>query len=173
MTTSLGSIMAESLNLSLNYAERMLKDITPSMFARIATPGGVAVDSNHAAFIYGHLSLYGPRILEQLDLPAPLIPDGFDVVFSKDAKCVDDPDATIYPSMEVITTAFFNGHRAVEQVLRTTPDEVFSVQNPQEGRMRELFPTLGSMHNFYLGGHMMIHLGQLSAWRRMMGLGPA
>jgi hypothetical protein len=29
------------------------------------------------------------------------------------------------------------------------------------------------MINFYVGGHMMLHLGQLSAWRRMMGLGAA
>jgi len=29
------------------------------------------------------------------------------------------------------------------------------------------------MLNFYLGGHVMLHIGQMSAWRRMMGLGPA
>jgi hypothetical protein len=41
------------------------------------------------------------------------------------------------------------------------------------GRMTELFPTLGSLYNFYVGGHMMMHLGQISTWRRMMGLGAA
>ena len=45
--------------------------------------------------------------------------------------------------------------------------------NPAEGRMRELFPTLGSVHCFYAGGHMMSHLGQFSAWRRMEGMKPA
>ena len=45
--------------------------------------------------------------------------------------------------------------------------------NPSGGRMTELFPTLGSMHAFYTGGHIMMHLGQISAWRRMQGLGAA
>jgi hypothetical protein len=39
--------------------------------------------------------------------------------------------------------------------------------------MRELFPTIGSVQAFYCGGHMMMHLGQMSAWRRMEGLGTA
>jgi hypothetical protein len=29
------------------------------------------------------------------------------------------------------------------------------------------------VQTFYCGGHMMMHLGQLSAWRRMLGLGAA
>ena len=37
----------------------------------------------------------------------------------------------------------------------------------------ELFPTLGSIHGFYAGGHMMMHLGQMSAWRRIEGMKPA
>jgi hypothetical protein len=39
--------------------------------------------------------------------------------------------------------------------------------------MKQLFPTLGSVQTFYCGGHMMMHLGQMSAWRRMEGLGSA
>jgi hypothetical protein len=29
------------------------------------------------------------------------------------------------------------------------------------------------VQTFYCGGHMMMHLGQMSAWRRMEGLGSA
>ena len=57
--------------------------------------------------------------------------------------------------------------------LREAKDETLQQANPGEGRMVELFPTIGSMHAFYAGGHMMVHLGQLSAWRRMQGLGAA
>ena len=35
------------------------------------------------------------------------------------------------------------------------------------------FPTAGAMLGFYVGGHFMIHIGQMSAWRRAVGLGPA
>ena len=173
MTRSLGNIMADSLQLSLNYAERMLKDVSAEQFARFAAPGGQTIKSNHGAFIYGHLSLYGPRILTQLGLPAPAVPDKFEAAFSKDAKCVDDPDSSIYPSMSEITTFFFDGYKAASEALKVTSDAALHVPNPMPGRMTELFPTMGSMHNFYVGGHMMMHMGQMSAWRRMMGLGPA
>lgn len=65
MTRSLGNVIADSLQLSLSYAERLLKDISPQQFARFAAPGGKTVESNHPAFTFGHLSLYGPRILTQ------------------------------------------------------------------------------------------------------------
>lgn len=173
MTRSLGNIIADSLQLSLNYGERLLKDVTPSQFARFAAPGGQIVESNHGAFIYGHLSLYGPRILTQLGHAAPVVPAGFEAAFSKDAKCADDPTGTIYPAMGVVTQFFFDGYKAAAAVLRETPDAALQQPNPIEGRMTDLFPTLGSLQAFYCGGHLMMHLGQMSAWRRMAGLGAA
>ena len=97
MTRSMGSTIGDSLKLSLGYGERLLKGVTASQFARFASSDGVAIESNHAAFIYGHLSLYAPRILKDLGAAAPETPEGFELVFSKDAKCVDDPEGTIYP----------------------------------------------------------------------------
>jgi hypothetical protein len=75
--------------------------------------------------------------------------------------------------MEQVVDFFHEGHRMLSGALRSTPNEVFDRPNPAEGRMAELFPTLGSVQTFYCGGHMMMHLGQMSAWRRMEGLGPA
>ena len=100
-------------------------------------------------------------------------PEGFDAVFSKDAKCVDDPNGTVYPAMTAVTQAYFDGYKAALPVLRSLPDDAFQAVNPLGGRMTDLFPTLGSLHAFYCGGHMMMHLGQVSAWRRMMNLGAA
>ena len=173
MTRSIGNIIGDSLSLSLGYAERLLKDVPADQFARLANVGGTAVNSNHPAFVYGHLSLYAPRILEQLGQDVPQIPDGFNDVFSKDAQCADDPDSSIYPAMDSVTTFFFDGYKAALDALRNAEDETFHQPNPAGGRMTELFPTIGSMQNFYVGGHMMIHMGQMSAWRRMAGLGPA
>lgn len=173
MSRSLGNVIADSLNLSLGYAERLLKDVPAGRAARHACPGGVPVESNHPAFVFGHLSLYAPRILTQLGLPAPAVPEGFEAAFSKDASCIDDSDGSIYPPMEQISAFFFEGYRAAAEALRNATDEVLQQPNPAGGRMAELFPTIGSMQNFYVGGHMMIHIGQISAWRRMEGLGPA
>jgi hypothetical protein len=175
MSRSLGNIIADSLALSLNYSRRMLVGVTPDQFARFARPGGQIVQSNHAAFVYGHLSLYSSRIIEQLDAEASILTptDRFQTAFSKDAQCVDDPTGEIYPAMNDITEAYFQGYEAALAVLREAPDSALQKPNPSGGRMTELFPTLGSMQAFYVGGHIMLHLGQVSAWRRMLGLGAA
>lgn len=175
MSRSIGHTIGDALALSLGYSRKMLVGVTPDQFARFARPGGQIVESNHAAFVYGHLSLYASRIIEQLDADASqVIPSAqFQTAFSKDAQCVDDPTGEIYPLMDDITEAYFKGYEACLEVLRVSPDSAFQKPNPSGGRMTELFPTLGSMQAFYVGGHIMMHIGQVSAWRRMLGLGPA
>ncbi len=175
MSRSLGNIIGDSLALSLNYSRRMLVGVTDDQFARFARPGGQIVQSNHGAFVYGHLSLYSSRIIEQLDADASfLTPTAqFQTAFSKDAQCVDDPTGEIYPAMDDITEAFFKGYEAALAIVREAPDSALQKPNPTGGRMTELFPTIGSMQAFYVGGHIMLHIGQVSAWRRMLGLGAA
>ncbi|MEY4102879.1 MAG: hypothetical protein RL461_81, partial [Planctomycetota bacterium] len=42
-----------------------------------------------------------------------------------------------------------------------------------EGVFKERFPVLGQAVLFLCNNHQMMHLGQISAWRRVMGLGSA
>ena len=142
MARSLGNVIADSLGLSLGYADRLLEGISAARFPRFATVGGQVVESNHPAFVYGHLSLYAPKILHQIGAPAPQIPEDFEIRFSKTAQCVDDPDLDLYPAMDEIVTFFHEGHRMVTGALRSTPDDVLQRPNPAEGRMKELFPDL-------------------------------
>lgn len=175
MSNTIGNIIADSLSLGMGYAERLQKDIEPAQFARFARNGDDAIVSNHPAFVYGHLSLYPSRMIEQLgeDASAWSPSEDYTSVFSKDATCKDDPDGSIYPPMDEVLAKFTGAYEAIRELLRSTNDEKFMLPNPQGGRMLELFPTVGSMHTFYAGGHFMIHMGQLSAWRRMVGLGAA
>ncbi|MDB4338721.1 DinB family protein [Rubripirellula sp.] len=172
--SKIGLMIAASARLGSGYAERLLKDVTPEHFARLAVSGQQVVDSNHPAFIYGHLSLYAPRIVSELggDASSMQPTELFELRFSKDATCVDDPEGTLYPSMDEIVTAFKTNHEAAINQLEATDDDIFRQENPNEG-MRKLFPTIGAMHAFYVGGHLMMHMGQMSAWRRIAGLGPA
>lgn len=170
MPRSLGNVIADSLALAVGYADRLLRGVPADRFPRFAAPGGVIVTSNHPAFIYGHLSLYAPKVLRQVGHPAPPVPEHFEERFSKDAACVDDPDLDLYPRLQEVVEFFTEGHRMVSTALRSTPDDVFQQPNPAAGRMRDLFPTIGSVQAFYCGGHMMMHLGQMSAWRRMEGM---
>jgi hypothetical protein len=167
-------MIAASARLGLGYAERLLKDVRPDQFARFATIGDTTIESNHPAFIYGHLSLYACRVIDGVGADAsPYQPSAaFLEAFSKDAKCVDDPAGTIYPAMNEITSALLDSYRAAADALDSAEDAVLLSENPNEA-MRGKFPTTGAMHGFYMGGHFMLHMGQMSAWRRAMGLGPA
>ncbi|MCG8653054.1 MAG: DinB family protein [Pirellulales bacterium] len=170
--STIGPMIAASAQLGLGYAERLLKDVQPGQFARFACVGDSVIESNHPAFIYGHLGLYSSRVIEGLGADASAFEpaDQFTELFSKDAQCVDDPEGTIYPEMEQITSLLFDGYRAAVEALRAAPDDIFANENPNEAA-RDRFPTIGAMYTFYVGGHFMVHMGQMSAWRRVMGLG--
>ena len=170
----IGQIIADSARLGLGYSERLLQDVQPDQFARLARLGETTIRSNHPAFIFGHLSLYACRIVRDLGENAESITpsDSYMRLFSKDATCVDDPDGTVYPPMQEVIDRFFSGYRTVIETVERAGDETFARENPNEA-MRGKFSTIGSMHAFYLGGHVSLHLGQLSAWRRAMGLGAA
>ena len=172
MSRSLGQTIGDGLKLSVNYAEQLIQGVSPQSFGRLAAPGGQTIDSNHPAFIFGHLALYGPKIAGMAGGQAPIVPEGFEVVFAKGMKGGDDPDGSVYPPMHVITESFFAGYRSAEDAVTAATDEQLAQPNPLE-TMAEKFPTLGSMCNFMCSGHMLMHLGQLSTWRRMQGLGPS
>ena len=174
MPTNIGPMISASARLGLGYAERLLTDVKPDQFARFAKVGDTIIESNHPAFIFGHLSLYAGRVIEQLgqDGSAYEPSVAFNEVFSKDAKCVDDPHGTIYPAMDEVVRKLMEGYRAAADALDMADDSVFMNENPNEA-MRGKFPTNGAMLGFYVGGHFMLHIGQLSAWRRAMLLGPA
>lgn len=170
---SIGIMIAESAKLSLGYGQKLLTGVPADKFARFAPGESGLVESNHPAFIYGHLSLYSPRVVEQLggDVSNLTPSDKFTEVFSKDAKCVDDPDGSIYPAMDEITERLMTSQDAAIEAVAAASDDQLTA--PNENAMKERFTTVGSMMAFYLGGHFMIHMGQMSAWRRFMGMGPA
>lgn len=162
-------VLVPLARFSLSYADLLLKDVRATDFAK--KPKGI--DTNHGAFVYGHLANYPDRLCELVGQPHHAKPDQkFVDLFAAGKPCLDDADGTIYPAMEVIVSRFKSRHEAVLSVLAETPDEVFGRANPNE-RMKERFPTIAIACNFLVSGHMMLHLGQMSAWRRCMGLASA
>lgn len=159
--------------LSMRYGHGLLKDISASSFARLATGnGGERIKSNHPAWVYGHLAVYPSRMLELIGHAdsAKLHDERFKTLFKDGTECLDDAAGTIYPPMAEIVERWDAGHKAVLAAVSETPDEVFARQNPTEGRAREMLPTVGAVVGFLLSGHPMSHLGQASAWRRFMGM---
>jgi hypothetical protein len=130
---------------TVGYATALLEPIPAEVFAHLPH-----AEVNHPAFVVGHLGLYLNKTLE----------------------LVGRADACVAPPFEVST--FEDGAPCVElDAVRGTAAETFAAENPMEGRMKEMFPTIGVAVNFLVNNHVMMHLGQISTWRRLMGLGSA
>lgn len=170
-----GRIIASAGGFSLAYAESLGKNITQAIAARFPVLGGQVIQTNHPSFVMGHLAIYAPRMLTMLEQPVGslALPPTYDALFKAGVECRDDPDGSLYPPIAEVTESFFRGYRAILALLPEIDDDRLFADNPATGRFRELCPTVGAAVNFLVGGHVMSHLGQVSAWRRCMGLGPA
>jgi hypothetical protein len=164
---------------SVDGGRKLLVGIRPERFARLATSGeagGKSVVSNHPAFVFGHLSLYPAIVLRTCGMEDEAVqadaPAGFARVFGKGAACLDDPEGRKYPPMAEVTGAFFRAFEIGLRELAKLPDTAWDRPNPDAAR-GGTFTTVGFACVFLLCNHTALHLGQVSAWRRMEGLGPA
>ncbi|HYE61944.1 MAG TPA: hypothetical protein VD997_08095 [Phycisphaerales bacterium] len=169
------NMMIDSSRRGRGLAEKLLVGIKPEQAARkphFETPAAPQlIDTNHPTFCYGHLAIYPARMLKVagLDSTAAACPPEWDNLFKAGSPCLDDKDGTIYPAFSTITAALFKNMDAAFAQLSTLDDKVLLNQMPDE-RYREFFPTVGIGLNFLLNNHVMMHLGQVSVWRRCFGL---
>lgn len=172
---SIATAIIPAANLTMNYAEGMLKDVRAESFARKPNLGGKIIDTNHPAWVYGHLSIYANKVCQLTGIdPGPTVnPAGWEELFKNGTPSTDDPTGKIFPSMEAITRHYFAAYRHVIAKLPEIDDATLAKPNPMGGRMTELMPTIGAAVNFLMSGHQMSHFGQISTWRRCVGLGSA
>lgn len=171
----IGAIIADAASVGIRNANKLAAGIPAQRFARLASPGGQTIESNHPAFVYGHLCLYPIKVQQLLGRePGEAEPPiGYDALFSKDARCVDDASGSLYPSADAILASFNRSYSTAMESLRSASDSQLTAPNPVDTPLKKLCPTLGAMLNFYMTGHVTLHCGQISAWRRMEGLPPA
>lgn len=167
-----GEIIAAPFTVAKMYAEGLVKDITPENFRR--KPKGI--DVNSPAFNFGHLAVYPERILAMIGREELALKDTtYADLFSAGKPGLDDPDGSAYPPMGEIMDRFFTRYGVAVEAVRGLRDEsVLQKPNPsQNENFRKMLPTVGMVVAFLLDGHCQSHLGQVSAWRRCMGMGPA
>jgi len=162
---SLADSIIPASRAMLWYAAEATSDIPADRFAR--RPDGVTCSS--PAFALGHLAIYPDKLLADFGLPHQ-DQSRYAAMFEAGNECKDDPDGSIYPSKDEILKLFFDRHNALIEALPSVDEATLAKPNPNE-RMRDMFPTLGSMAVFMLTSHTFMHLGQISTWRRVMGLG--
>lgn len=167
-TSSLASqLVLPGAELALGYTDALLKGIEDAQFSHMPRP-----DINSPAFNIGHLSVYGDRMCAMLGRNDLVTPMPYDAeLFKAGAPCVDEPGR--YPGKSTLVETFLARQRNAIEAMRSADDAALLAENPAEGRFKELFPTVGSAVSFLLVGHVTMHLGQISVWRRVMGLGSA
>lgn len=164
-TATIAPIVAANLATATFLGEKLVADIPAEKFAHMPHP-----TMNHAAFCLGHLSIYPNKVLEWIGREGLVVEkDGFAALFEAGVECVEQDGR--YPSKDEIVSYYLDRYRTVLEALDGVSDDILVGENPAEGRFKEMCPTIGSAVSFLLSGHHMMHLGQISAWRRAVGLG--
>lgn len=144
------------------YALRLVGDLAPGRFLAQPVPGAV---TNHPAWILCHLNVYMPVILALLRGDA--VDDPLGRPHARNSKVTLDP--ADYPSPAVIIDTYRHRHDEVLAALDAANPETFARPNPVE-RWRAMHPLVADQLVTLMVKHESFHLGQLSAWRRGMGL---
>jgi uncharacterized damage-inducible protein DinB len=149
---------------NLYFAERLVADLTAEQMCQ--QPHGVV---NHPAWSLGHLASASVGLLKALGHDASL-PVGWGEAFKAGGIPSSDPSG--FPSKDELLSTLESLHDRVTTAVKAADAATLATPHPDEGA-REYFPTIGDMVVFLMTSHEMDHLGQLAAWRRAMGLGPA
>ncbi|MFK7759338.1 MAG: DinB family protein [Phycisphaerales bacterium] len=167
--------ITRTLERTKGLAEALLAGVTADQFARFPESNGASINTNHGAFVYGHLSIYPKMILDILGKDSSVIanPEGYTDLFMHGVECQDDPDGTVYPPMDEILAYFRKAHEEVVKVINEIDEETLNAPFTGDEWYVEMAGTPAALCIFMLHDHYMFHLGQMSAWRRCMGLGSA
>lgn len=153
-------------DFNLVYAKALVADLSEGQMTTTPTKG---LD-NHPAWTIGHLVSGSVNLAE--DLGAELtMPDGWVELFVRQGP--GDPrkpnsDRSKYPSKELLISELENQHNKVKHLLRNIDEN--KLKEPLTWRFSNFMPTLRDVITFMCVNHESMHLGQLAAWRRAMGL---
>lgn len=145
------------------YALRLAGDLTDAQFA--AQPPGLPAIINHPAWVLAHLNVYAPICSAMLRRQA--FTDPIDHPYGQKSEV--SPRAADYPARTQLLADYQRTHDDAQRALESAVDRVLAEPNPLE-RWRTLHPTIGDMLMTLMVKHESHHLGQLSTWRRAMGL---
>jgi hypothetical protein len=147
----------------MQYCRRLIAEIADERLTEQPQAG-----VNHPAWILGHLALTADGMLGRLGASKTL-PEHWAALFGAGSK----PTAVRqdYPSKDELVGALEERYTQLRDRAATAPVEQLA-QPTTNPRAKDALPTLKEMVAFILTGHMGVHLGQLSAWRRATGLPP-
>ena len=153
-------------DFNLDYAKALVMDLSDDQMTTIPANG---LD-NHPAWTIGHL-ISGSADLAS-DLGAAFeIPDNWAELFVRigpEDRRKPILDKSKYPSKNQLIVELENQHNKVKQLLQNI--DTNDLNESLTWRFSNFMPTLGDLVTFMCINHESMHLGQLAAWRRSMGL---
>ena len=144
-------------------------DFLREQVADIASPDMVAqpkVIMNHPAWVIGHLTYTCQMLGGVIELPQWL-PDGWAKRFGTGSMPV--ADASLYETKQNSLAMLSDAQSRIIQAVERLDDSHLDEPFPDES-YRDVFPTIRHALTQVLVGHTANHIGQLSVWRRAMGL---
>jgi uncharacterized damage-inducible protein DinB len=158
-------LILPAFKLNLWYSQKLVADVPDEQMCAQPVPGRTM---NHAAFLLGHLAwAAGDVAMNFLGLP-PMCPAGWKELVGMGAQPL--PDRSRYPSKAVLLKALEDAFARLGEAAPKASAEMLNQPGPE--RLRDRFPTVGSMLVGLMTSHHASHNGQLSAWRRALGLPP-
>lgn len=145
-----------------DYARKMVEPLRDDQMTAQPIPG---ITLNHPAWVLSHLAAYGPMLAAILrGEPAQ---DPADHPFGMKSEPLADPNA--YLPKARLLDAFTSSYDDAAEAFLAAPDSLLARATPF-ARWSQRFPTIAHLPPQFFLKHNATHLGQLSAWRRAMGL---
>jgi uncharacterized damage-inducible protein DinB len=147
---------------NLDYAQALVGDLSET---QVCAQPAEAV--NHPAWVIGHLAMTSDRVVNKGVLQGQAqLPDAWSQPFGPNSTPVSDREQ--YPAMDELCQALSSIHQHVDAAVRALDDQALNEANPMQ-RLADRLPTKGHALTHVLIAHENLHLGQLSAWRRVQG----
>jgi uncharacterized damage-inducible protein DinB len=151
-----------------NQTLKLVADLSDEQLSQQpAGPGGGKV--NHPAWVLGHLLQVEYAFLQLIsgDAPPAFIDDAWRATYGQKSFPVADKSKYRPKSFYVENLKETRGK--IVSRLKAMKAEDFAQPHPDPAR-RERFPTIGHAAMLYGTWHEAYHSGQLSTWRRVLGL---
>jgi hypothetical protein len=152
-----------SFSYCLDYLREQVAGVAPADM--VAQPRGIR---NHPAWVIGHLTHACQLLGGAVGLPGWLPADW---AGRYGTGSVPAADARLYETKDEALAILRDAQARVTEAVLGLDDARLDALFPDES-YRDVFPTLRHALTQVLVGHTANHVGQLSVWRRAMGLPP-
>jgi len=147
--------------LSIAFTQKAFGDIPEEQMRAQPAPG-----INPPVWLLGHMCVGWDSALRLIGQRG-ICPADYRRNFGPGSS-LDAMPAELPPKKEMLETLSRIGDLLLAE-LPKVPDELWSKSNPSKFLTAEL-PTILDLSTHLLIGHHMMHIGQLTVWRRLMGL---